>query len=483
MGASAARGGVITVLGQVARIGIQLASVVVLSRLLSPDDYGVTVMVMAVIGIGEVFRDFGLANAAIQARELSKAQRDNLFWTNTGIGAGISIIVLAIAPLLSLLYGDSRLTAVAMALAPVFLLNGLSTQYRASLARNLRFGSLAVTDVAASALALGIAIALATSGAGYWALVAQQLGTPAVALVLLITQSRWVPGWLQKRVSIRPFLRYGWNILVAQLLTYAGRNADSFIIGIRSGATDLGLYDRAFQILMMPLNQLSTPISRVAVPVLSRLQDEEARFTAFLLRGQTIFLTILIPFFLVAAALAQPLVPVVLGDQWSASASLFQILAVAGVARAAGNATYWVALSRGLTGLSMRLALISTPLLIAAIGVGAVWGVTGVAVGVAATSVVMWPVGLLWYGMKSTTPSWAIFWNGARAIAGYLPGSVAAWVTCELVPFDQAVAQICAGLAAFLIVSGITALLWPAFRNDLRDVIEVRKFLKGRRAN
>ena len=97
LGRRAARGALVTLTGQAARILIQLTSVVVLARLLDPRDYGVLAMVLAVVGVGEIFRDFGLSSAAVQAKDLTLHQRDNLFWINTAIGVVLAVLVFAAA--------------------------------------------------------------------------------------------------------------------------------------------------------------------------------------------------------------------------------------------------------------------------------------------------------------------------------------------------------------------------------------------------
>ena len=136
---SASRGALVTLAGQAVRVVIQLAGIVVLARLLGPSDYGLVAMVTVIIGVGEVFRDFGLSSAAIQAKILTPAQKDNLFWINGGIGLLLTLLVCALASPIADFYGDPRLQPLSYALSLTFLLNGLSTQFRADLSRHLRF--------------------------------------------------------------------------------------------------------------------------------------------------------------------------------------------------------------------------------------------------------------------------------------------------------------------------------------------------------
>ena len=118
-------------------------------------------MVLAIAGVGDILRDFGLSSAAIQAKTLSFAQRSNLFWTNTAIGAVLTLVMLALAVPISHFYREPALVPIAQAVAVTFLLNGMMTQYRADLVRAMRFRVVATIDVVAPATALVAAIVFA----------------------------------------------------------------------------------------------------------------------------------------------------------------------------------------------------------------------------------------------------------------------------------------------------------------------------------
>lgn len=143
LGRFAARGALSTVAGQVIRLAVQLVGVVILARLLGPTDYGLIAMVVAIVGVGEVLRDFGLSSAVMRAESLSVTQRNNLFWINTLIGAVLTIAIILLSNPIADLYGQPELVGICIAISFTFLLNGMATQYRAGLARNLKFGYLA----------------------------------------------------------------------------------------------------------------------------------------------------------------------------------------------------------------------------------------------------------------------------------------------------------------------------------------------------
>ncbi|WP_243075662.1 lipopolysaccharide biosynthesis protein [Microbacterium sp. SS28] len=481
LGESASRGAAVTVLGQVIRIVVQLGGIMILARLLTPTDYGLLAMVTAIIGVGELIRDFGLSSAAIQARTLSRGQKNNLFWINASMGATLMLLTISASWLIAAFYGDDRLQPIAAALSVTFLLNGLSTQFRADMSRNLRFGRLVVVETSAQALGLAVGLAMAFAGTGYWALVGQQIGQTVAALGFLIALARWFPGGISRGEPMRGLLGYGVNMFGTQLLTYTSRNVDSIVIGARFGAADLGLYNRAFQLMMLPLLQLNAPSTRVALPVLSRLQDDKARYAAFITFGQTALLSVIGAVLALLGAQAESVIRIMLGPQWLEAVPVFRILLVAGFFQAAGYASYWVFLSKGLMRQNLYYSLVTRPLMIVAILVGSIWGMYGVAIAYSASIAIMWPLSLLWVRRSSDAPVGAMFFNGARAIIVFGLGCVVSgfstiWIDPEL-PFIRVIV----GGLVLLAWLGLVALVWPRFRRDMVELASARRFFKRRR--
>jgi PST family polysaccharide transporter len=483
LGARAAGGALVTMGGQLAKITVQFGGIIVLARLLSPKDYGLLAMVIAIVGVGEVLRDFGLSAAATQAPSLSRAQRDNLFWINALIGLGLSTATFVVAAAIAGFYGEPLLRDIARTIAPTFLLNGLTTQYRAQLVRELRFGRLAFADVSGQIAGLVAAVAAALAGAGYWALVIQQLVQALAVLALMLLAGRWLPGPPRRGVEMRGFMRFGWNLMASQLLAYFSSNIGQMIVGQRLGAAPLGLYNRAFALLMMPLTQLNAPATTVALPVLSRLQGERERYAAYLLRGQATLMHFIIAVFAVACALADPLIVLVLGGQWAGTVQIFRVLAIAGVFQAAAYAAYWVFLSKGLTPAQLRYAIVSRTLVIACTALGTRWGVTGVAAGYALGLALSWPLVLWWLGRISDAPVRAMFGNGLRAIVGYALCGVVSWLaSLQVADAAPMLLRAIVGIAAALFAFAVLCVLWPAFRRDIAGILQTRALLRAAKA-
>ncbi|MFC7404633.1 lipopolysaccharide biosynthesis protein [Georgenia alba] len=480
LGRTAARGGAATLVAQVARIAIQMASIVVLARLLGPTEYGLVAMVTAIVGFASILQDFGLSRAAIQARVITRGQRDNLFWLNLACGVLAGGAVFLAAPAVARLYDEPLLVDITRWLALSFVMGGLAAQARASLLRNLRFAVSASTEVIGPLLGLVVAVVVASSGGSYWALVGQQLVSAGVVAGVSMIAAGWLPGLPKRHESVRSFVSYGVHLLGAQVLTYASSNADSVVVGARFGAAPAGLYDRAFQMMMMPIRQLTWPTSRVAMPVLARLQDDADRFSRFLVRGQTIVLNATMPVLGLAAALGAPVVEILLGRSWLELAPLFTVLAVGGAFQIAGFAATWVLVSTGNTKAQFRFALVSRPLVVVAVVVGSFWGVTGVAAAYALAVGLSWPASVWWAGRAAGMAAREWFLNGARAIVAHGTAAVCAGLLSDVLALPGPWAQVGTGAGAMLLVLGVEALVWPAFRRDLAQFWRTKELLSAR---
>lgn len=479
-GARAARGAAVTAAAQVLRIGVQLLSVVVLARLLSPRDYGLVAMVMVLLAVADVFRDLGLSTAAVQAPTLSEQQRSNLFWLNTAFGLGLSVLALALAPVVAALYGRPELAAITQVLAWTFLLNGLATQHRADLTRRLHFTRLAVADVVSPVVGLVAALPLALAGAGYWTLVGQQLAQYAAMLVVVVTAGRWLPGRPTRSAPMGGLLRFGTGMVGTQLLGYVGNNVDSLVVGARFGAGALGLYNRAFQLLMTPLGQLRSPTTQVVLPVLASLQGDERRFSSLLQRGQlALGYTIVVGLGLVLGA-AEPVTAVFLGGQWTEVPPLLRWLALAGVFQTLAFVSYWAYVSRGLTGQLLRYSLVQVLIRVVCIAGGSAWGVVGVAVGYALAPAVGWPLSFWWLSRHAPVPVRGLVLGGLRILAVTLAVAGSTWVVSATTGGLPAVGTLVLGVLAGLATLLVLAVVIPPVRRDALDVLEVARLALSR---
>ena len=475
LGGRAARGAAVTVAGQGTRILVQVLSVVVLSRLLAPRDYGLLAMVTAVIGIADIFRDLGLSTAAIQARVLTDRQRANLFWINTGLGATLTVAAFCLSPTLAAFYDQPELVEIGRVLAFTFLLNGLATQYRADLNRRLRFGWLSLADVVAALAGFGVAVVMALGGAGYWSLVGQQLTQYGLMLALVVAGARWWPRPPSRGADMGGLLRFGWHMVGTQVIGYVANNADSVVVGARFGAGPLGLYNRAFQLLMTPLGQVRGPTTQVALPVLSAIQDDDERFAGYVRTGQLALGYTLVAGLGLALGAAPELVAVLLGAEWQAAAPFLGFFALAGALQTLGLVNYWVYLSRGLTRELFRYSLIQAAVKIACILVGSQWGVLGVAAGYALAPALTWPLSFWWVARSTSLAVRPLVAGAVRVLLLFVGVALAGRGAGTLVQGAPDWAAL-----AVAVVGGVLAygLLTAAVGPMRRDLVVVRSVLR-----
>ncbi|MBE4717475.1 lipopolysaccharide biosynthesis protein [Pseudarthrobacter sp. AB1] len=470
LGSTGVRGGLVTLASQAIKIVTQLAGLVVLSRLLSPEDFGLIAIITAVVAFGDLFRDFGLTFAAIQAKTLLANEKTNLFWLNVVIGCLFAAILTLSAGTVSSLFHDPRLEMVLVVMSVTFVANGVQAQFRVQLVRNYRFLLLAIAESSAQILGLAVAIILAWQGAGYWALAIQHLCIVAAITAVTIAAARWFPGLPRRNVSLKKYVGFGKNLALSQILGYFASNADSMVIGARFGAQSLGFYNRAFQLLMVPVNQLLAPLTSVVLPILSRLQIHDPKFIRFI---RSIHLALsygsLLVFAIVIVA-GEPIVEVALGNGWERTADVLRILALGGIFQTMNFVGYWAFLAAGATASLLRYNLITKTATVICVVIGSRWGIDGIAWAYSMSLIATWPFLLIWLQrlfkisfMGVMRTSFRVIALGCVSVGGGLLGSIYFSVGDPLQSISITISiQLCLYILSLLV---------PTVRADLREMI------------
>ena len=232
-----AKGAKVLLLAQGIKFVANFAGLIILSRLLSPSAFGLTAIAIAIVGIGEILRDFGLSSASIREPHLSKQQQSNLFWINFSIGISLALLLSTTAPLVSNLLNIPELLRILPAVSLIFILNGASTQHRAELNRSMQYKRLALCDSVHHFLAFVLATVLALSGADYWAIVLQYISIALFSTILIFTNSRWLPLKPKRGAGTKRIILFGTNIGISQVISYLGNNIDTLSLGAFSTKT------------------------------------------------------------------------------------------------------------------------------------------------------------------------------------------------------------------------------------------------------
>lgn len=413
---SARRAGAVTIAGQLAKTVLQFAGLLIFSRILSPRDIGLVAMLAVFVMLGELIRDFGISQAAIQASNLTHRQASNLFWTNAAIGALMTTGLSLAAPMVADMYHEPALTAITPWSALLFIISALQMQFQVHLARGHRFTALTVTDVLAQLLGLVIGLIAALSGAGYWSLVIQMLSAAVSLLVVRCIIAGWWPTLPNRDPGMATLYKFGAHLGCAQLLNYGALNTDSYVIGIRWGAAPLGVYNRAFQVLTVPTNQLLAPLTNVVLPILSKKRHEGIDFYQTLWKAQVVLSSALTLAFALAGSLAEPLVRVMFGPAWLGSAPLLTILSVGGAFQIFTFVAYWAFLASGNAKSLFHQSLLIKPSQVVCVVLGSFGGLKGVAWGFSIGIILSWFISLKWLRTCDDMPSHEFLRSGLHVL-------------------------------------------------------------------
>jgi O-antigen/teichoic acid export membrane protein len=373
------RGGAITIIAQGSKFFLNLGSLAILGRLLTPNDYGLIGMVTPIVGFVEMFKDLGLSTATIQREEINHQQVSTLFWINLLVSGGISILFAALAPSIAWFYKEPRLVDIVLALSSIFLVGGLSIQHQALLKRKMQFASIAKIEITSVILGVLAAIMAAWANFGYWALVIMPLTKMIVIAIGSWLACPWRPGLPSKDAEIKSMLAFGGNLTGFNCINYFSRNLDNILIGQYWGATELGFYSKAYQLVLLPIQQINAPINNVALPLLSRLQAEPEQFTRYYYKFVLSIVFLGMPIVAFTFAVTDKLILFVLGEQWLNTVPIFQLLAPAAFLGTFNLASAWVYQSFGRTDRQLQIGLVLSTIDIIIFTISIRWGAIGVA--------------------------------------------------------------------------------------------------------
>ena len=375
------------------QISVQAMAVVTtifIARLLTPSEVGLMAMVMVFATLAINLSDVALGAALVQRETLTEEDRSTAFWLNNAVGVLLTVAAFFLAGPIANLYGEPQVELLLQVTSITFILTTLGATQNSLLIRDMRFRSLEVRSVIASAVAGTVAIVSAVLGAGTWAIVAQSITITAVSTVLVWRASSWRPRFLISRESLHQLTSFSSWIVGARLLAYLNSNADNYLVGRYVGPAALGAYSIAYNVMLVPITRLAGPVQEVFYPALSKIR-EPLRVGEAWLRATTMVSLITVPAFAGMAVVAEDFVAVLLGDQWDDAVPVLQILCWVGIV----TAVQWQisvvlqALDRNAWG--FRFTVVATAVTITAYVIGVQWGIVGVATASAIATTVLAP--------------------------------------------------------------------------------------------
>ena len=469
---SVARGAAITGGAQVVEFGTQLASVLILSRLLAPEDFGLIAMCAPVIAFLGMLRSFGLVQATVQKTDLTHEDANFLFWINMAASVVIAVFLFAVSPLIAKFYGEPQVGPLVAAMSLTILTSSLAAQHSAILNRKMLFGYLAIASIINVTGTFAVAVIWALFSPTYWAIFVGTLSGSLLSSAYTWAVSAWRPGLPRRADGAAALLKFGGGVTGFNLTNFFARNADNMLIGRYWGSVELGLYDRAYKLLLFPLSRVANPLSRVVIPALSRMDKDPGRYRLAFLKVLNLSLMITLPGIAWATATADVFVPLVLGDTWAASGNIFAALGFAGMVQPLNNPAGWLFISQGRSNEYMIWGVVTAVLAVSAFVAGLPWAAFGVAVAYAVSEYIKTVPLWLYIGRRGPVRARDILRGPGPLVLAAHVGLGAVWLIRDHVGGGDNVMLVITLSLSYLVFCSVAA-LFPSGRETLREAFRL----------
>jgi O-antigen/teichoic acid export membrane protein len=370
-----------TAIGKASNSLISLLVTALLTRLLTPADFGIVAMVVVISGFLNIMAEAGVSTAVVQKRDLQPDALSTLFWAGLALGLLAAGCLALGSPLIARFFGEPRLTPVVALLSMSFVFLAMGRIPNGLLERSFRFQQLATAEVISAVLSGVIGIVLARAGAGYFALVAQTLVSGFLNASLRLWFARFRPRLVFDWAALKAVSGYSGGVTAFTAINYWARNLDKALIGRALGAAELGFYGRAYALMLYPLEGITGVINPTLHPLLSAMQGDPERMTRAYVKVLRLVATLALPAMCILGTLAPEIVHTVWGKQWDPSVRVFAILCFVGSVQPIGSTFGAVFLATNRTRLLALVGFVNSVIMMAGIAVGVRYGIQGVALG------------------------------------------------------------------------------------------------------
>lgn len=454
---------------------LTLIVLVVLTRVLNPEDFGLVSMAAAFIAVLQVFVDSGFSKALIQRANLAEKDASTAFWSSLAIATTLALGLVLAAPGIARMLGEPRLEPVLQVLSIALPLSALSQTPAALLEREFQFRALSIRQLAGALSGAAVAIVMAFAGAGVWALVAQTLVAATMSVITLWASTTWRPKLEFSRRSFRSLGAVGVTILGIELLDAVQANIDKLVIGAFFSAEDLGYYFLAQRIGTILIELVTSVISRVSLTTFSRVQHDLQRLNRIFHQLTFAACAISIPMFALVAVFASQLVPFLFGNGWDASIPLMWILAPGWALGAVMYFDRTALIATRHTRAALGLAVFQNAVSIALVFAFIPLGVAGIAVSRLAR-IATWPARLVVLHRTIALRVWPYLMQTVRCIIAITPATLLV-IGLQFTPWAEGAAA----MWTFVVPLGALALitypfmLWMLAGDDNRAVLRVMR--------
>lgn len=344
-----------TTVSSLGRVSLQLLQVTILARLLTPADFGLVAVVMALVAIVQIFSDAGVSNALIHFRDITTDESDSLYWLNVSVSAVLALLVVVASPWIARWYSQPTLRTLLMIAAMTLFVGALGQQLRVLAQKQLRFVELAKVELGGAIVGCGVAIGLALLGARAYSLLAGSFATAAATagLAWFLLSDGWRPRLQMRWREIGRFVEFGAYIIGNNLTNTFNSQIDVLLGAQLLGAPSIGLYSVPKDLSLRLAGVVNPIVTEVSFPVMASAQSDRALLRRMYLQMMRMTASVSFPIYVALAVFAPEVVRVALGREWQSAAPLLRILSCWAALRSIGNPVGTLLMALGRPGLSL----------------------------------------------------------------------------------------------------------------------------------
>src|SRR3569832_432028 len=316
LGRLALRGGIVSLAMQYGNGVLQIAASIILARLLAPEDFGLVAIVTVLTSFAPILIDFGLGEATAQRSRITPSLISSLFWFNSAVGVTVAVVVAACSPLIAIIFREPRLEGIASCAAITFVLWGVSSQHLALLRRTMQFGAIARIQVSSTFVGVVVAIAVASWGYGYWALVLRPITNALCAAFGAWALCRWRPGFPAIDGEVKSMVRFGLHVVGFGVAYSLAKAVDRLGLGLFYRPDVVGYYQNATALYEYSILLALGQITAVGSASLSKLQSDPVALRQSYEAALSALAFFIMPISAILSVTAQDVTVLLFGDKW-----------------------------------------------------------------------------------------------------------------------------------------------------------------------
>ena len=380
-----------TTVGTIGQSVFQVLQIVILTRLLPREAFGLMALTLMVVNFTTIFVDMGLGSAILHRQNATPKEYSSLYWFTLLVSGVVYILLLVVTPYIAGFYQEDELVRLIPLLGISLLLSAAGRQHRMVLQKDFQFSTIAKADLVAIFGGLLVAVGSALAGAGVYSLVYSMLVVNLVSTIwMAVVNTRSYP--LQFRLRFAEtysFLKIGSYNMGSNLMDFFSRESDTLVIGKLMGTEVLGLYSLAKQLVIKVFNMLSQVLLSVMNPVLSSVQTETMRVKALTLKSVSLIVAVVFPVYFFIALFSKPMLYIMFGQEYISGWMILAFLSVSYALQSLYSPSGSLQIATGRTDIGFRWTLLQAALTPLMVVIAAPLGINLVALALALLSLLL----------------------------------------------------------------------------------------------